>query len=300
MHNVLGNIDELELNKIDLDTEYKNALKNSNFKAITKNLKLDVNILKKYTSLLEESSIEYEHCKNCKNLLECKNKVEGFCYLPINNNGNLTFTYKPCKYKEVEVKKNKHLDNIKYFNTPEYVKDANLDSVYKTDKNRFEVINWLIDFLDDFENNKRCKGLYLHGNFGCGKTYLISAIFNELAKSNYKSSIIFWPEFLRQAFYDDFNAKFEYVKKVPLLLIDDIGAEGLTAWNRDEILCPLLQYRMDNNLTTFFTSNLTLKELESHLANSKSGVDEVKAKRIISRIEQLTEDLEMISKNLRK
>ena len=29
------------------------------------------------------------------------------------------------------------------------------------------------------------------------------------------------------------------------------------------------------------------------------GVDEVKAKRIISRIEQLTEDLEMISKNLR-
>ena len=57
---------------------------------------------------------------------------------------------------------------------------------------------------------------------------------------------------------------------------------------------------MDNNLTTFFTSNLTIKELESHLSNSKNGVDEVKAKRIISRIEQLTEDLEMISKNLRK
>ena len=57
---------------------------------------------------------------------------------------------------------------------------------------------------------------------------------------------------------------------------------------------------MDNNLTTFFTSNLNLKELESHLSNSKNGVDEVKAKRIISRIEQLTIDLEMISKNLRK
>ena len=57
---------------------------------------------------------------------------------------------------------------------------------------------------------------------------------------------------------------------------------------------------MDNNLTTFFTSNLTMKELESHLANSKNGVDEVKAKRIISRIEQLTVDIEMISKNLRK
>ena len=53
---------------------------------------------------------------------------------------------------------------------------------------------------------------------------------------------------------------------------------------------------MDNNLTTFFTSNLNMKELETHLSNSKSGVDEVKAKRIISRIEQLTNDIEMISK----
>lgn len=156
-----------------------------------------------------------------------------------------------------------------------------------------------MDFLDNIESGKKSKGLYLHGNFGCGKTYLIAAIFNELAKNNYKSCIIFWPEFLRQAFYDDFNEKFEFVKKVPILLIDDIGAEGLTAWNRDEILCPLLQYRMDNELTTFFTSNLNIKELESHLSNSKNGVDEVKAKRIISRILQLTEDIEMISKNLR-
>lgn len=300
MHNILENIEREELQKIDLDTEYKKALSNPNFKDITKNLKLSDDKLKQYTSIIEECSEEFEHCKNCKSLLDCKNKVEGYCYLPINNNGDVAFTYKPCKYKEAMENKNKYLDNIKFFNTPEYVKSASLDSIYKTDKNRFKTINYLMDFLDDFEEGKECKGLYLHGNFGCGKTYLISAIFNELAKKGYKSSIIFWPEFLRQAFYDDFNSKFEYVKKVPLLLIDDIGAEGLTAWNRDEILCPLLQYRMDNNLTTFFTSNLNIKELESHLSNSKSGVDEVKAKRIISRIEQLTEDLEMISKNLRK
>lgn len=300
MHNVLENIDNIELSKFDLDEEYKKAKSNPNFKAIIKNLKLSDDELKNYTSILEESSSEYENCMNCKNLLECKNKVEGFCYIPVNVDGKLNFTYQPCKYKEKQESKNKYLNNIKYFNTPSYVKDASLSEIYKTDKNRFKVINWLMDFMDDFLVGKRHKGLYLHGNFGCGKTYLIAAIFNELAHKNYKSCIIFWPEFLRQAFYDDFNDKFEYVKKVPLLLIDDIGAEGLTAWNRDEILCPLLQYRMDNNLTTFFTSNLTLKELESHLSNSKSGVDEVKAGRIISRIEQLTEDMEMISKNLRK
>ncbi len=299
MHNILENIDK-NIKKIDIDKEYEEALTNTNFKLITSKLKIDKDILKQNTSTILECASEYENCKNCKCLLDCKNKVEGYCYLPINFEGNLTFTYKPCKYKEYIINKHKYLDNIKYFNTPEYVKDASLDKIYKTDKNRFKTINYLMDFLDEYEAHKECKGLYLHGNFGCGKTYLIAAIFNELAKDNYKSCIIFWPEFLRQVFYDDFKEKYEYVKKVPLLLIDDIGAEGLTAWNRDEVLCPLLQYRMDNNLTTFFTSNLTMKELETHLSTSKDGVDEVKAKRIISRIEQMTKDVEMVSKNLRK
>ena len=298
MHNVLE--DMKENIEFDLDTEYKEALKDSNVKAIVKTLNLSDDELKKYTTLIKECACEYEHCKNCKNLLDCKNKVEGYCNLPITVDGNIAFTYKPCKYKEALDKKNKFLNNVKFFNTPEYLKEANLDSIYKTDKNRLETINYLLDFLDDFEAGKYKKGLYLHGNFGCGKTYLISAIFNELAKKGYKSSIVFWPEFLRQVFYDDFKEKFEYIKKVPLLLIDDIGAEGLTAWNRDEVLCPLLQYRMDNMLPTFFTSNLTLKELSTHLANSKTDVDIVKSGRIISRIEQLTNDIEMISKNLRK
>ena len=298
MHNVLEDID-MDLN-INLDEEYENALKDTNFKAITKNLKITDDELKKYTSILEECSNEYGHCKECKGLLDCSNKVEGYCYLPVNDNGNINFTYRPCKYKQALDKKNKHLDNVKFFNTPEYVKDACFENIYKTDKDRFETIKTLKDFKDEYIKGTNPKGLYLHGNFGCGKTYLIAATFNELAKDGVKSSIVFWPEFLRQAFYDDFNGKFEYVKKVPLLLIDDIGAEGLTAYNRDEILCPLLQYRMDNNLATFFTSNLTLKELEEHLSNSKNGVDSVKARRIISRIEQLTNDLQLISKNLRK
>lgn len=300
MHNIVSDMELDKKEKINLDEEFEKALENDEFKSIVKSLKIDKSTLKKYTSIIEECSLEYRNCKTCKNLLDCKNKIQGYCYLPINIEGNVNFTYKPCKYELALNKKNKFLDNIRFFNTPDYVKDANLDSIYKTDKKRFEVINYLMDFLESYEQNKEIKGLYLHGNFGCGKTYLISAIFNELARNGYKSAIVFWPEFLRQAFYDDFNDKFEYVKKVPLLLIDDIGAEGLTAWNRDEILCPLLQYRMDNNLSTFFTSNLSIDELEVHLSNSKNSVDQVKAKRIISRIQQLTNDLEMISKNLRK
>ena len=89
------------------------------------------------------------------------------------------------------------------------------------------------------------------------------------------------------------------ILSIPLLLIDDLGAEAVTPWARDEILCPLLQYRMDEKLPTFFTSNLDLKALENHLAITSKGDEVIKSGRIISRIKQLTEYQELISKNLR-
>ena len=93
--------------------------------------------------------------------------------------------------------------------------------------------------------------------------------------------------------------KVNYLKNVDILLIDDIGAENVTAWGRDEILGTILQYRMNNKLSTFFTSNLTLEELEVHLSLSKNSEDKVKARRIIERIKELTEDLELVSINRR-
>ena len=81
--------------------------------------------------------------------------------------------------------------------------------------------------------------------------------------------------------------------------IDDIGAESVSTWSRDEILGTILQYRMENNLTTFFTSNLTIDELEANLSITKNNVDKVKARRIIERIKQLTVDIELVSKNRR-
>ena len=59
------------------------------------------------------------------------------------------------------------------------------------------------------------------------------------------------------------------------------------------------QYRMENNLSTFITSNLNIDELETHLSLAKNNMDKVKARRIIERIKQITIDSELISKNRR-
>jgi len=128
---------------------------------------------------------------------------------------------------------------------------------------------------------------------------------NELAKNDKKVAIIYFPEFLRslkESFGDEeeFRNKFNFIKKVELLLIDDIGAETTTSWGRDEILGTILQYRMQEHLATFFTSNFSLDELEEHFSFSNNSLDKVKARRIIERIKQLTEVIVMVSENKRK
>lgn len=285
--------------KVDLKKEYALAKQDPVFEKIVSKLKIADDVLCNYTTMLETSVNEYRHCMECTALASCCNRIKGHVYIPVNIEGDIQFQYKSCKYYDKMRKNTKFLNKITYFNTPAALQDATLSKVHKNDKNRFDSILWVNNFYKEYKLGERKKGLYLHGNFGCGKTYLIAALFNDLAHDGYESAIIFWPEFLRQAFYDDFKNKYEQVKKVPLLLIDDIGAENITAWNRDEILCPLLQYRMDQNLPTFFTSNLTLEQLEEHLSVSKAGVESVKSARIVARIKQLTEPMEMVSKNLR-
>lgn len=291
----------------NLDEAYDEALKNEDFKEMVSKLKIKRDILIKYTTTLENCAKEYHNCKNCKNICECQNTIIGYAYLPKISEGNLIFSYRPCKYKNRLEKKNKYQNNIYLYNVPAEIKEASFSKIYKTDKKRFDTIIWLTKFMENYKKNPKQKGMYLCGNFGSGKTYLISAMFNELAKEGIKSAIIFWPEFLRDLkasfnseYKNEFNHKFQKIKNAPILLIDDIGAESATPWNRDEILCPILQYRMDEKLPTFFTSNLNLEALEKHLAITNKGDEIIKAGRIISRINQLTEYQELISKNLRK
>lgn len=300
METLEKNLSVRKIKKIDLLASFEEECNDENFKNFVSKIKLTKETLAKYTSLLKNSSDEFEHCLNCPGLQACNNQITGFAYLPKINQNGLEFQYKACRYEEKYRKKTKYLDNVYLFDVPSEIKEASMKDIYMKDKNRFKVIEWLDNFIDNYE--KCGKGLYLYGSFGCGKTYLIAAMFNELAKRDIKSAIIFWPEFLRDlkaSFNTNYNSKVNYIKKVPLLLIDDIGAESVTAWGRDEILCPIVQYRMQEKLPTFFTSNLDIKSLEHHLSVSKDEVDIVKARRVIERIKQLTESEEIISKNLR-
>lgn len=298
INNVISSLDEVKL-----DHSFQDACSDKKFYDYVYSLGIEENTLKKYTSSLEDSFAEYKNCLNCKGLESCPNKIKGYKYSPEKDQNLISFSYIACKKLEKQLHDNEYKENLELFDMPKEIKEASLKNIYKDDKTRLPIIKYFKEFMENYNNEEKPLGIYLTGSFGSGKTYMIAALFNELAKKNVRSALIYYPEFLRSlksSFQTNYNEKFNYIKKVPLLLLDDIGAENCSAWSRDEVLGPILQYRMESHLPTFFTSNLTMEELESALAVTNSSSDKVKARRIIERIKQLTITLELVSKNRRK
>lgn len=294
---IINNVDETLL-----EHSFQDACSDKDFYNYLNTLQIEEKILKKYTSNLEDSFIEYKNCSNCKLLANCKNKVEGYCYTPNKDGKIITFSYVACQKMLEKLRKDAYKDNLDLFDMPKDIADASFKNMYKDDKARLPIIKYFTEFIKDYDNEDKPKGIYLTGSFGSGKTYLVAALFNEMAKKNIKCALIYYPEFLRSlksSFQTNYVDKFNYIKKVDLLLFDDIGAENCSNWSRDEVLGPILQYRMESHLPTFFTSNLTLEELEKALSITSNGVDKLKARRIIERIKQLTVPLELISSNKR-
>lgn len=290
--------------KQDLDKSlqyaYATALKTPKFKALINKFQIKESIAYKNTSKLERVVEELSNCEGCKGLAFCHNPTSGYVYYPDLKEERLAFSYAPCRYKKTALK---NQTNTIFYELPVELQNARMKNIDITDKTRAKVIKWLKEFYDNYLNDKNQKGLYLHGSFGSGKTYLILAVLNELALRKVSIAAVYYPFLLRnlkESFSDDFKERIDYLLNVDILLLDDVGAENNTSWSRDEILGTILQHRMDNSLTTFLTSNLTITELEEHLCNNKGDLEKVKARRIIERIKQLTSDMELISVNRRK
>ncbi len=285
-----------------LKSYYGEALSDTCFKNYVDKIDLPDDVLIKYTSSIEDCVREEENCKKCKGLKSCPNALRGHVYTALKDGDGLNFSYLPCSKLIKEENTYAYKKNITCFDLPKEISDASFSKAYRDDNKRLPIFKYFKEFMESYLKNKSGKGLYLSGSFGSGKTYLIAALFNELAKKDINSALVYYPELLRSlksSFGSDYEEKFDFIKTVPLLLLDDIGAENTTAWSRDEVLGPILQYRMEEELPTFFTSNLSLKELENALSVTSNGSEKIKAKRIIERIKQLTVPLELVSKNRR-
>ena len=194
-------------------------------------------------------------------------------------------------------------NRLKLINLPASLKKVSFADVDADDEKRFTVFQRLVEFSEAYPHVR--KGLYLYGDFGVGKSFMVAALAHDLSeKRGVSSTLLHYPSFVidvKNAIGDG-NVKtlVDEIKLSEVLILDDIGAEQSTPWVRDEILQVILQYRMQENLPTFFTSNFNFEELEQHFAKGKHGNDETwEARRVMERIRYLAEETRLEGVNRR-
>ncbi|MGV7975381.1 MAG: ATP-binding protein [Anaerolineaceae bacterium] len=113
--------------------------------------------------------------------------------------------------------------------------------------------------------------LLLLGRYGCGKTHLAAAIANQAVAMGMETFFLTVPDlldWLRFAYSDNisdsFEERFEKIRDIPLLVMDDFGTQNATAWAQEKLF-QILNYRYINKLATVITSNNPLSSFEGRI-----------------------------------
>lgn len=115
--------------------------------------------------------------------------------------------------------------------------------------------------------------LFMFGGYGTGKTHLLGAAFYALLDAGRPPIYTVAPlllDYIRKGIgaegRDEYAARFDAVRECPLLILDDLGAEGRSKWT-DETLFKLVDYRYRLKLPLAVATNLRPDELEPRIAS---------------------------------
>jgi len=248
--------------------------------------------------------IEYlSDLKTSKDGLKESKTLDGF--VPVLSYDNKLVSLKYKRLVPLQ-KKDKY---IKLYNLPEELKKATFEDFDLTTQERRKAYQYARRYVDTFKIPNPNKGLYLAGPFRSGKTYLASAIANEIASKGKRVIEVYYPELSIMlkgliSSNDESNSfidAIEELKTTDLLILDDFGGEAINPFIRDEALGVILNHRMNNNLPTIITSNIMISKLaDTSLRKDNSEQEKIKALRIVERIKELTEEFFFFEKYERK
>jgi primosomal protein DnaI len=268
---------------------------------------ITMEVLERSLAKLDQAIKEHNQCAKCQSVAECPNLMKGHEAKLVWTGAYIDTVYTPCPKWIAEQAQKKREKLIQSHHIPREVLNASFQN-FEQDPTRFTAFRTLMEFCLQAEpgsQERKMKGIYLYGPLGVGKSYLMAATARKLADRGISSLMVYVPDFFREikeSIQDNsVQEKVAALKSVPVLILDDIGADNITPWIRDEVLGAILQFRIAENLPTLFTSNYNYELLEEHLSHSaKGGIEAMKAKRIMERIVHYTNDYFVDGPNRRK
>lgn len=113
--------------------------------------------------------------------------------------------------------------------------------------------------------------LLLMGGYGCGKTHLAAAIAHLAVESNIRTLMMTVPDLL-DLLREDYNERhnqrnsLDDVRDVDLLILDDLGTQNSTPWAIEKLF-QIINYRYVKKLSTVFTTNLRMENIDGRIAS---------------------------------
>jgi len=155
--------------------------------------------------------------------------------------------------------------------------------------------------LNCIEKNKSPKGLWIWGNSNSGKTYACIALLNMIASHGKKVAFVNISELITktQSAMSDSNNNYsmyiEQIKKANVVVLDDLGSERPTPWFKENVLIPILDYRLKANKTTIINSNLNIDKYINRLKyrSQNPEIEEVNNTKIEFLIKELVGNKEI-------
>ena len=267
-------------------------------------------------SFIQEHSLSQDEIKRSlpkfnQFLVECRKVKEGDTsyiakgYEPIltMNEGYADVTYKETRQLKEQQEQQAISKRINLLSLPQSYRKITFADIALDDVARVDTFEILVDFVANYPSPDQ-KGLYIYGDMGVGKSFMLAAMAHELSETKkVATTIIHYPSFaidVRNGIKDNsVKEQIDAVKEAEVLVLDDIGAEQFSSWIRDDVLQVILQHRMIEELPTFFTSNYSFADLEAKLSNGRQGDETWQAKRVMERIRFLAKEVHLKGVNRR-
>lgn len=287
------------VNEREFNDLFKEVLNDEKVVELIEENSLKIEELLKNDSLLVSYLINKEKCANCLGLENCRQNKVGYFNEVYYDDETFKTISTPCSYQQKILLTQEKQNNLLLIGIDYSLYEGELF----TNPRRKEVLAKVKKILVDYEKNQLNKGMYLHGSYGCGKTFILAFLAKTLADSGANTIFAYYPDLVRKIKSligkSEFEEIVEKLKNIEVLVLDDFGGETPNSFIRDEVLLPILQERMTYKRPTFMSSNLNAEHLLEHLAEGKSGVDMMRASRVWERIKVLMDFVELNDNNYR-